>query len=219
VQVTRGILVSLGVALPALAAYPEIRDTVRRATRPRTVTWLTWFLLTALSCAASASNGDYPAAAFSAIGTLTTLAVLIASLRYGDRSLGRLDIVCLVGVLAGLGLWRSLDQPAAAVLVACGVDLVGLVPTVATMWRRPGDETMATFGLIAAGAACAALAVVVPPAQTLSITSIAYPVYVAVSLGAACAVHLVRARVLRRVAFSVPDVPINEDVPAIAGEA
>jgi len=194
VLVLRVSLVALGVALPALAAYPEIRDTVRRTTRPRMVTWLTWCLLTALSCAASASAGDYPAAAFSAIGTVTTGAVLIASLRYGDRTLSRLDVACLVGVGAGLALWLSLHQPAAAVLVACVIDLIGLIPTLATMWSRPAEETPLTFGLIAGGATFASAAVFVPPAQTLSVTSLAYPLYVAVSMAAACVLVLTRRR-------------------------
>src|SRR5258707_13209164 len=111
--------VTLSAVLGAAGTVPYIVATVRRATRPRLVTWLTWCLLTAVAGAASASVGDYPSAAFSFVGTLATGLVLVAGLRFGDRSLTRLDVVCLLAVAVGFFRWRTLNLPEVAVLGAC----------------------------------------------------------------------------------------------------
>ena len=84
-------LVVLSTLLSAASTVPYLVATAKRQTRPRVVTWLTWALLTAVGGAASASVGDYPSAAFSFIGTVVTSAVVVAGLRYGDRTFGRLD--------------------------------------------------------------------------------------------------------------------------------
>ena len=70
-------LIVLSTALGASATIPYIAETIRRHTKPRIVTWLTWSLLTAVAGAASASTHDYPSAAFSLIGTLVTAAVVL----------------------------------------------------------------------------------------------------------------------------------------------
>ena len=44
--------------------------------------------------------------------------VVVAGLRYGDRSFTTLDLACLAGVLLGLLLWLSLDNPVFAVWAA-----------------------------------------------------------------------------------------------------
>ena len=169
---------------------PYIVATVRRATRPRLVTWLTWCLLTAVAGAASASVGDYPSAAFSLVGTLATSLVLVAGLRFGDRAFTRLDVFCLAVVLAGFMAWRVLHLPGIAVLGACLIDLVGLVPTLVHSWRQPHEETALTYGLIALGGVCASLAAW----GVWTVTAQAYPVYVAVSMGGCWLILLVRRR-------------------------
>lgn len=172
-------LVVLSSILATCGTLPYLRETVRGGTRPRLVTWGTWSLMTAMAGVASASVRDYPSAVFAFVGTLATGAVVVVGLRFGDRAFGRLDAVCLVVVLIGAALWLGLDQPAIAVLTACAIDLVGLVPTAVHAWRRPAEETTSTFVLIAASGACAAFAAW----GELTVTALAYPVYVAASMG------------------------------------
>jgi hypothetical protein len=183
-------LTVLGTALGAAGTVPYLLATVRGSTRPRIVTWLTWSLLTAVAGAASASAGDYPAAAFSLVGTLATALVVAVGLRYGDRSVTRLDAACLALVLAGFVLWIVLDLPGIAVAAACLIDFVGLVPTLVHGWRRPREETPVTFALIAAGG----LATAAAAWGTWTVTALAYPLYVAVSMGTCWAVVVLRGR-------------------------
>jgi hypothetical protein len=180
----------LSAVLGAAGTVPYIVATVRRTTRPRLVTWLTWCVLTAVAGAASVSVGDYPSAVFSFVGTLVTGLVIVAGLRFGDRSFTRLDVACLVAVGVGFVLWRTLDLPEVAVLASCLIDFVGLVPTLVHGWRKPREETALTYGLIAIGGACAVAAAW----GTWTVPAVAYPVYVALSMGGCWLILVVRRR-------------------------
>jgi hypothetical protein len=182
-------LVVLSTLFSATATVPYLVATAKRQTRPRIVTWLTWALLTAVGGAASASVGDYPSAAFSFIGTVVTSAVVIAGLRYGDRTFGRLDVVCFVLVVGGFGLWLLLDLPGIAVGAACVIDFIGLVPTLAHAWRSPHEETAVTYAFFAAGGAAATAAAW----GTWTVTAVAYPIYVLASMAVCWAVVVIRA--------------------------
>jgi hypothetical protein len=181
-------LVVLSTLLSAASTVPYLIATAKRQTRPRVVTWLTWALLTAVGGAASASVGDYPSAAFSFIGTVVTSAVVIAGLRYGDRTFGRLDLLCFVLVVVGFGLWLLLDVPGIAVGAACVIDFIGLVPTLAHAWRSPHEETAVTYALIAAGGGAATAAAW----GTWTVTAVAYPLYVLASMAVCWAIVVLR---------------------------
>ncbi len=188
-MLVRIVLTALSAVLGAASTVPYLLATFRRTTVPRIVTWLTWSLLTAVAGAASASAGDYPSAAFSLVGTVATGLVVVAGFRYGDRSLTRLDVVCLALVLTGFVLWITLALPGIAVAAACIIDFIGLVPTLVHGWRRPREETPSTFVLIAAGGLCAAAATW----GTWTVTALAYPSYVAMSMGS-CAIMIALRR-------------------------
>jgi hypothetical protein len=200
VPALRVALILLSSVLGTSSTVPYIVATVRRNTRPKLVTWGTWSALTAVAGAASASTGDYPSAAFSLVGTAATAAVVVAGVRFGDRQVSRLDLVCLAGVVTGFALWRTLDLPGIAVLAACVIDCVGLVPTLVHGWRRPDEETALTYGAIAAGGVFATLAAW----GTWTVTAVAYPIYVAVSMGLCCALILARRRRRPAVAATAP---------------
>ena len=114
----RTLLSVLGSLIAVAGTVPYIIETIRGNTKPRIVTWLTWALLTGVAGAASMSAGQLGAAVFALLGTVATSSVVVAGLRYGDRSFTRLDLACLAGVLLGLVLWLSLDNPIFAIWTA-----------------------------------------------------------------------------------------------------
>jgi hypothetical protein len=182
----RTTLVLLSTLLAASSTLPTIRGTLRRDIKPRLITWGTWCLLTAMAGAASATTRDYPSAAFCLIGTAATGAVLVTAWRFGERDFATLDAVCLALVALGVILWLTLDQPGMAVVASCLVDFIGLVPTLVHTWHHPEEESTTTYALIACAGVCAAVAAW----GQWTITAQAYPVYVAVSMGATAALTL-----------------------------
>lgn len=184
------ILALVGGLLSACGTIPYILETLKGRTKPRLVTWATWSTLTGVAAAGAFADGQLSSGIFALLGSIATGLIVIAGLRYGDRSFTRLDILCLSGVLAGLALWLMLDSPAVAIWAAVTIDFVGFVPTFIHAWQKPHEETASTFVIVGLGAALTVGAVVSSGAH--SVTAIGYPLYVAVSMGCCGAVILAR---------------------------
>ena len=82
----RTLLSVLGSLVAVAGTVPYVIETIRGNTKPRIVTWLTWALLTGVAGAASLSAGQLGGAVFALLGTVATSAVVVAGLRFGDRS-------------------------------------------------------------------------------------------------------------------------------------
>ncbi len=195
------VLAILGSLVAAAGTVPYIIETVQKKAKPRVVSWFTWALLTGLAGAAALADGQIAAALFAFAGTLATSAVVIAGWRYGDRSFTKLDIACMVGVAAGLALWLSFDSPALAIWGAIVIDLVGFVPTYVHAWKKPNEETPLFFAMAGAGGLLSTIAAV--PVGGWTVTSVAYPLYVALSMAACLAILLIRTPRLEQSADKV----------------
>jgi hypothetical protein len=174
------ILALAGSLLAASGTVPYVLQTISGKTKPRLVTWLTWCILTGVAAAGSLADHQIAAGIFALIGSLATSLVVVFGLRHGDRSFNSLDIACLIGVVAGLGLWLKLDDPVVAVWTAIVIDFVGFVPTYKHAWERPEEETLSTYVLITCGGVLALSAAML--AGTWSVTALGYPAYVALSM-------------------------------------
>ncbi len=175
------ILAMIGSIVAASGTVPYIIATIKHQTKPRIVTWLTWALLTSLASAAAFSDGQLVSGIFALLGALCTAAVVVAGLRYGDRSFTKLDIACQTGVIVGLALWLLLKNPAIGVWVAIAIDFVGLVPTLKHAWDAPQEETAVTYALVGVGGVVTVAAII--PTGVVTVTSIGYPIYATLSLG------------------------------------
>lgn len=182
------MLMILSSGLAGASVVPYLYGIVSGQVRPRLVTWATWSVLTGMAATASASSGDWPAATLAGVGTAATAMIVATGWRAGVCDIGRFDLACALLVAAGLGIWWYTDNPAAAVVVACLVDLIGLAPTLAHVWAHAQEESTSAFALIAAGGLCSVLAAW----GTWTITAMAYPVYVTASTAAVAALTLRR---------------------------
>jgi hypothetical protein len=183
-------LIVVGSLVAAAGTVPYIIETVKGKTKPRVVSWLTWALLAGLAAAAAIADRQWGAALFAGIGALALGSVLIAGLRYADRSFAALDIVCLAGVGVGLVLWYVFNTPAIAVWAVIIIDFIGLVPTLKHAWEKPGEETPLTYALAAIGGVMTTVAVLLT--QSASMTGVGYSLYVALSLGFCALLIMVR---------------------------
>src|SRR6476659_4098014 len=193
----RTLLSVLGSLIAVAGTVPYIIETIRGNTKPRIVTWLTWALLTGIAGAASMSAGQLGAAVFALLGTVATSSVVVAGLRYGDRSFTRLDLACLAGVLLGLVLWLSLDNPIFAIWTAILIDFVGLVPTLVHAWKQPMAETASAFVCVGVGGLITSAAIA--SGGSFSVAALGYPLYAAVSMATVASIIVIRRK-------SVPEV-------------
>ena len=188
----RTLLSVLGSLIAVAGTVPYIIETIRGNTKPRIVTWLTWALLTGVAGAASMSAGQLGAAVFALLGTVATSSVVVAGLRYGDRSFTRLDLACLAGVLLGLVLWLSLDNPIFAIWTAILIDFVGLVPTLVHAWKQPMAETASAFVCVGVGGLITSAAIA--SGGSFSVAALGYPLYAAVSMATVASIIVIRRK-------------------------
>ena len=188
----RTLLSVLGSLIAVAGTVPYIIETIRGNTKPRVVTWLTWALLTGIAGAASLSAGQLGAAVFALLGTVATSSVVVAGLRYGDRSFTRLDLACLAGVLLGLVLWLSLDNPIFAIWTAILIDFVGLVPTLVHAWKQPMAETASAFVCVGVGGLITSAAIA--SGGSFSVAALGYPLYAAVSMATVASIIVIRRK-------------------------
>ncbi|HSX29052.1 MAG TPA: hypothetical protein VLE73_00670 [Candidatus Saccharimonadales bacterium] len=184
------LLVVLGSLVAVAGTIPYIVETVKGNTKPRLVSWLTWAVLAGVAAIASLADGQIAAGLFAGLSAVVLATVLVVGWRYGDRSFKALDITCLAGVGIGLALWWLFNDPAIAVWAVIIIDFIGLVPTALHAWKQPHEETPITFALAAAGGLLTSIAVA--HVQGISMTSIGYSLYVAISLGVVTAIILAR---------------------------
>lgn len=157
------------------SSLPYIIEIIRGKTKPRIVSWLTWTILTAIACAASFADRQYPAAILMFCAVIETALVVVLGFKHGDRSFERLDIVCQLGALIGLALWFTLKSPMLAVLVTVAIDFTGAIPTLWHSWKSPHEETWAAYALAGLGGGLTVLA-----AGHWQVTAVLYPLYILV---------------------------------------
>ena len=142
--------IGLAAGILAFSANPlYIRGILRGQTKPNRVTW--WILaLASLILAASyfASGArDTVWVPIAYFFSFTIIAIL--SLRYGegDGTLTLLDKTCVLGAIISIFLWWFTGSPVVALFFEMGVELFGLIPTIAKAYRNPVTEDFAAWAI------------------------------------------------------------------------
>ena len=194
--VMNNALIALSSILLLVAVVPYVLDVVKGKTKPRIVSWFTWGLLGVITAAASLSEHQYPAATFGFFGAFGCFLIAALGWKHGNRKFERIDIVCQVSALLGIGLWFLFDSPALAVIVVIIIDLLGCIPTLIHSWKQPHEETWLTFFL----SACSAMLVIIA-AESYRLTAIANPIYIVIINTIIVTLLLVRQK------YAVPGMP------------
>lgn len=172
----RPVLVASSSVLALAATIPYVRDIVRGRTKPRLVSWLVWSVLLGISSAAAFATRQLPAGVLSLCDALACALVVLLGYKHGHRTLGRLDVACLLGAGMALGLWGLVKSAAVAVVVVVVTDFLGAIPTFRHSWLRPYEETWMAFALSGLSGAVTLLA-----ANFAVLTAIVYPLYILVA--------------------------------------
>jgi hypothetical protein len=186
----REILIIAGGAISVLGVLPYLRDVIRGKTKPRVVSWLTWTVLTAIATGAALSDKAYASGILTLAGTLATGSVVLAGLKYGDKKFERFDIFCLTGALVGLVLWLTFGSPEIAIIATVTIDFIGAMPTLRHSWQKPHEETEQAFIISSFAAFLSLLAV-----EHISITNLAFPLYLTLMNATIASVVVTRKRV------------------------
>lgn len=135
--------VILGAVLSLFGSTRYATATVRGRTSPNRVTWFLWGAAPIVGFLAQVDDG----VGLSSIMTLSVGVgplIVFASSFVNRQSYWRLsafDIGCGCVSAVAIAVWVSLDNPAAAVVLAVLADLVAGFPTIAKAYRAPRTET------------------------------------------------------------------------------
>ena len=89
-----------------------------------------------------------PAAVLVAIGFAigaTTIAAL--SLKYGEKTWNRLDVVCLISAGISILIWPLMKSALIVMLINLFMSAVGAIPTLKKAYRSPASEDKLAWGL------------------------------------------------------------------------
>lgn len=142
-----------------LADIPYIKDTLSGETKPHRTSWFLYFVFNAISIANQTASGATNSLWYPIAGAITTLLVFVLSIKRGVGGYQRLDIICLIGALAGVGLWIYFDNPTLSIIANLVATSFAVTPTIKKAYLKPRTETKITYALGAVSSALAAISV------------------------------------------------------------
>ncbi len=142
---------------------PYIRSImIFKQTQPSKASWIIWASLDSITLAGMATAGTLNGQIVGAVVGAWIVAGL--SLFYGKKGWSALDVFCLCGALAGIGLWWWFNSPVTGIVVSNTVVLIAALPTIRTAWKEPEKEDRTAWTIYFVSCVLALLAI---PAFTL----------------------------------------------------
>ncbi|MDN5274675.1 MAG: hypothetical protein JWP06_576 [Candidatus Saccharibacteria bacterium] len=136
---------TLFLAIVSYSLY--FRGIFKGNTRPHGVTWFIWSALNALVFYQQLTHDAGPGAWVTGAAAVANFCVFLFSFKYGERTVTRFDQACLV--LAGVSITSLIYNMGSdlSVILASTTFIIGFGPTLYKSFRKPLEETAATFGL------------------------------------------------------------------------
>jgi hypothetical protein len=138
-------IISIVLAVVSLAPY--LWSTIKGKTKPHIFTWIIWTLLTAIAFLLQYTEGAGAGAWSGLVSTLFCIAVLIASIKYGEKHITRSDWIVFLAALAAIPIWLLTKNAALAAVWVTAIDAAGFIPTMRKSWIKPYEEMVTTHGL------------------------------------------------------------------------
>lgn len=184
----------VSIALTFVAYAPYVTQIRGGTMRPHVFSWVIWSISTAVVFFAQVAAGGGPGAWPTGVSALLTMYVTwLAWSRCRDIRITRADWSFLWAALASLPLWYMTGDPLWAVLILTVIDVLGFGPTIRKLYELPYEESLWFYFLFAARNVVALLAL-----ETLSVTTVLFPVAMVLSCAVVCGLILWRrARVAR----------------------
>lgn len=184
----------LSIALTLVAYAPFITQIRRGAKRPHVFSWVIWTISTAIVFLAQVAADGGPGAWPTGISALLTAYVSwLAWSRCRDILITRADWFFLCAALGSVPLWYLTGDPLWAVVILTTIDVLGFGPTVRKLYVLPYEESLWFYLLFGTRSAVSLFAL-----ETLSLTTVLFPLAMVLSCIVVCSLLLWRRRVVAR---------------------
>jgi len=158
-------------------------------TKPHAFSWLIWAVLNGIAYIGQVHDkggaGSWPLG----FTVLAMTAIFLVSLKKGEKDIRPFDWFCLIA--AGLALipWLLADSPLISIILVTIIDLLGFMPTIRKVYKKPHEETLFTHVLstIKYGLILVAL-------QSYTAVTVLFPLAVFIADGLLVALIMVRRK-------------------------
>ena len=130
-----------------VALIPYVRSILQGKTKPNRASWLIWAAVSLSLLASYHYSGATTTIWLTLSYTIIPLTVFLLSFKYGSGGYTRLDIVCILGAITGLILWRVTHNPVTALYLNIFVDALGFLPTIKKAYLLPGSENQLAWNI------------------------------------------------------------------------
>ena len=186
------LLSAVAIVLTFAAFVPYFHAIIRGVTKPHVFSWVIWgsttFMVFLAQIEDGAGVGAWP---IGVSGIITIFIAILAYMKRSDITTTRVDWVFFISALLSLPLWYLTSDPLWAVVILTIIDALGFVPTFRKVHRFPHSESLLFFALFAARNLIVMMAL-----DNYSVTTVLFPVVIAVMCLLLIAMALHRRRVI-----------------------
>jgi hypothetical protein len=141
---TVAIIASL---LAIVGNVPYLRDIIKKKVQPHPYTWLVWSIVSCIIFFGQVAKGAGIGALPTAAAEIFTIIIFFFSLRYGFKTIRKVDTVFLIIALLGIIPWLITKDPTVSVIIAVSIDLIAFIPTLRKTWTSPHTETPLLYSM------------------------------------------------------------------------
>lgn len=143
-------MLSLGVVatvIGALGGLPYIYNAFKKKTRPHTIAWLIFLILSVIAWISQYDLGARESLIFYSWFVVNNVIILGLSLRknagYGDIT--PINILCFVIAMLSIILWKVTDSSLLALICVLVADGIGAVMILVKSYKHPSTETLSMW--------------------------------------------------------------------------
>ncbi len=187
------IISAISVILVFVGYGSYIKGILKRTIVPHAFTFLVWGLASSITWALQVHGGAGVGAWITFFVSAVCIFIFFLSLKYGEKTITKLDILFLVLALFSLFLWLVVDQPVLSVILVVLTDVLGFGPTIRKSWNKPHEEALFTWWIAGFRHGLGIIAL-----QRFNIFTLLYPVAWTLANVIFCLILLIRRKQVSR---------------------
>lgn len=149
----------ISVALAVFSLAPYLWSTIKGQNKPHIFAWIIWTLLAGIAFVVQYTEGAGSGAWSGFVSTIFCVAILAASIKYGEKYITRSDWIVFIVALVAIPIWLLTKNAALAAVWVTIISTAGFIPTMRKSWVKPYEEMVTTHFLSLVKHLCVLLAV------------------------------------------------------------
>lgn len=140
----KSIIALITIAIAIVSYVPYFRDMLSGRTKPHAFTWLIWAILNGVAFGGQLYDKGGAGAWPLGFTAVVTFVIFFLALKNGEKNIKLFDWLCLGAAMLALIPWFLADSPLLSIIIVTIIDLIGFLPTVRKVYRKPYEETLST---------------------------------------------------------------------------